>query len=72
MSEIEAAVFGRFLPIKCPDEKVNINITSEKAVSLIICTQHKNQIFGIAFGFFFNNYRGAICMLYSYQEFRMS
>ena len=24
MSEIEAAVFGRFLPIKCPDEKVNI------------------------------------------------
>ena len=24
MSEIEAAVFGRFLPIKCPDEKVKI------------------------------------------------
>ena len=26
MSEIEAAGFGRFLPIKCPDEKVNTTI----------------------------------------------
>ena len=31
MSEIEAAVFGRFLPIKCPDEKVNIRILASSS-----------------------------------------
>ena len=30
MSEIEAAVFGRFLPIKSPDEKVTVNLKYTK------------------------------------------
>ena len=43
-----------------------IVIKQKKAGTMRLC-QYAHSIktkFGIAFGFFFNNYRGAICMLY--------
>ena len=43
MSEIEAAVFGPFLPIKCPDEKVKFswNIIVVVAVTVILKSTKK-------------------------------